>query len=251
MRACVRVCVRACAWVWLRAWAYFVCVCMYVCVRAWTRILCMSVSVLVSILWVYVHVVDCVYEHILVYSFLSTFAYLLCLDSGVEIICTWKFRMQFEKIILIYVHFCACPQTLRCKHCTVSLNTFFVNFRFFHTHYRIIVFLLPYLFHTFFSWKKMEFYKKKIIEENGIWQKHYCIVVLLHKHIYIQILCCVFKFHLHPYTIAFSSLADSYIRFYHPFAFITQYVFVWEVGGWGRDPKKCTGRDWVMGSSTI
>ena len=25
----------------------------------------------------------------------------------------------------------------------------------------------------------------------------------------------------------------------------------WEVGGWGRDPKKCTGRHWGMGSSTI
>ena len=24
-----------------------------------------------------------------------------------------------------------------------------------------------------------------------------------------------------------------------------------EVGGWGRDPKKCMGRDWGMGSSTI
>ena len=24
-----------------------------------------------------------------------------------------------------------------------------------------------------------------------------------------------------------------------------------EVGGWGRDPKKCTGRDWGMGSSTL
>jgi len=24
-----------------------------------------------------------------------------------------------------------------------------------------------------------------------------------------------------------------------------------EVGGWGRDPKKCTGRVWRMGSSTI
>ena len=24
-----------------------------------------------------------------------------------------------------------------------------------------------------------------------------------------------------------------------------------EVGGWGRDPKKCTGRGWGMGSSTI
>ena len=25
----------------------------------------------------------------------------------------------------------------------------------------------------------------------------------------------------------------------------------WEMGGWGRDPKKCTGRGWGMGSSTI
>jgi len=24
-----------------------------------------------------------------------------------------------------------------------------------------------------------------------------------------------------------------------------------EVGGWGRDPNKCTGRNWGMGSSTI
>jgi len=24
-----------------------------------------------------------------------------------------------------------------------------------------------------------------------------------------------------------------------------------EVGGWGRDPTKCTGRDWGMGASTI
>ena len=29
------------------------------------------------------------------------------------------------------------------------------------------------------------------------------------------------------------------------------YVTWREVGGWGRDPKKCTGRDWEMGSSTI
>jgi len=28
-------------------------------------------------------------------------------------------------------------------------------------------------------------------------------------------------------------------------------TLLWEVGGWGRDPKKCTGRDWGMGSSTI
>ena len=27
--------------------------------------------------------------------------------------------------------------------------------------------------------------------------------------------------------------------------------YIREVGGWGRDPKKCTGRDWGMGSSTI
>ena len=32
------------------------------------------------------------------------------------------------------------------------------------------------------------------------------------------------------------------------------YDVIWggrEVGGWGRDPKICTGRDWGMGSSTI
>jgi len=28
-------------------------------------------------------------------------------------------------------------------------------------------------------------------------------------------------------------------------------VYGGEVGGWGRDPKKCTGRDWGMGSSSI
>jgi len=27
--------------------------------------------------------------------------------------------------------------------------------------------------------------------------------------------------------------------------------YIGEVGGWGRDPKKCTGKDWGMGSSTI
>jgi len=37
----------------------------------------------------------------------------------------------------------------------------------------------------------------------------------------------------------------------------TMIVFFWlrssegEVGGWGRDPKKCTGRGWRMGSSTV
>ena len=31
----------------------------------------------------------------------------------------------------------------------------------------------------------------------------------------------------------------------------TTYSSFREVGGWGRDPKKCTGRDWGMGSSTI
>jgi len=34
----------------------------------------------------------------------------------------------------------------------------------------------------------------------------------------------------------------------HPWHACVEYR---EVGGWGRDPKKCTGRDWGMGSSTI
>jgi len=41
-------------------------------------------------------------------------------------------------------------------------------------------------------------------------------------------------------------------RVYTSLAFMCVCVRVYgEVGGWGRDPKKCTGRDWGMGSSTI
>ena len=35
------------------------------------------------------------------------------------------------------------------------------------------------------------------------------------------------------------------------FSVCALYIRSREVGGWGRDPKKCTGRDWGMGSSTI
>jgi len=36
------------------------------------------------------------------------------------------------------------------------------------------------------------------------------------------------------------------------YAYVRHDVFSYrEVGGWGRDPKKCTGRDWGMGASTI
>ena len=53
-------------------------------------------------------------------------------------------------------------------------------------------------------------------------------------------------------------LTNSIIRA-HAHMSITPHTFwLWleshsrrEVGGWGRDPKKCTGRDWGMGSSTI
>ena len=43
--------------------------------------------------------------------------------------------------------------------------------------------------------------------------------------------------------------AHSSVLFFR-FLFIGTYVS-WEVGGWGRDPKKCTGSIWGMGSSTI
>jgi len=43
-------------------------------------------------------------------------------------------------------------------------------------------------------------------------------------------------FHIHPH---------AYI------IFLPTHHALGEVGGWGRDPKKCTGRGWGMGSSTI
>ena len=47
---------------------------------------------------------------------------------------------------------------------------------------------------------------------------------------------------------------ESGLRFFFHFrcfVAIMPWRFQGEVGGWGRDPKKCTGRDWGMGSSTI
>ena len=46
--------------------------------------------------------------------------------------------------------------------------------------------------------------------------------------------------HTHPHSC---TPTHSYI--------LTHSYTIGEVGGWGRDPKKCTGRDWGMGSSAI
>ena len=67
---------------------------------------------------------------------------------------------------------------------------------------------------------------------------HICICYTLHKDQNIIYMCLwyrVAKTHRMPYL---------YGLFYakEPNG---------EVGGWGRDTKKCTGRDWGMGSSTI
>jgi len=82
-------------------------------------------------------------------------------------------------------------------------------------------------------------------------------------------------FHTHPiWLFALSSFSPPYVHpiippfiyitYIPPFTHITiSYIYSllstlcltqWshgEVGGWGRDPKKCTERDWGMGSSTI
>ena len=50
--------------------------------------------------------------------------------------------------------------------------------------------------------------------------------------------------HTHTHTHAF-----GYLFYTHTLRYIG--VYTREVGGWGRDPKKCTGRGWGMGSSTI
>ena len=58
-----------------------------------------------------------------------------------------------------------------------------------------------------------------------------------------------------PYVI-FYMMSDLFICLYVHLFIVIVYMILYfsrsrEVGGWGRDPKKCTGRDWGMGSSTI
>ena len=89
-------------------------------------------------------------------------------------------------------------------------------------------------------------------------QLYVCIQIYLHIHIYI-----------HPYIYIYMYKYIYICMYMHIYMYIYTNIFSipWlgttaplrrrstplcrEVGGWGRDPKKCTGRGWGMGSSTI
>ena len=72
-------------------------------------------------------------------------------------------------------------------------------------------------------------------------------------YIYVYLYICIYvRTNIYVYTYIF---IYTYIH-------INKYTYIHiirerkmvsrgEVGGWGQDPKKCTGRDWGMGSSTI
>ena len=63
-------------------------------------------------------------------------------------------------------------------------------------------------------------------------------------HICIRTALCIYIYCFWMHIVLFGTHLLKSIHT-HPF------VHTREVGGWGRDPKKCTGRDWGMGSSTI
>ena len=73
---------------------------------------------------------------------------------------------------------------------------------------------------------------------------------------------CVYIFKYNTYIYIEKIYICIYIYDIYMYTYIYIYVYIYtysetardvmrEVGGWGRDPKKCTGRDWGMGSSTI
>ena len=82
------------------------------------------------------------------------------------------------------------------------------------------------------------------------------ICVYLHTHMYTCIYYIYICISIYPYIY----MSTHYVYIYIPtyIAYIYRPIYIRasihirrEVGGWGRDPKKCTGRDWGMGSSTI
>jgi len=78
------------------------------------------------------------------------------------------------------------------------------------------------------------------------WKRGCCIDVYVHTclYTYVYISTHFLLFGLSPGVK--SSISIEYIQN----IYMCVHCVVWgEVGGWGRDPKKCTGRDWGMGSS--
>jgi len=76
-------------------------------------------------------------------------------------------------------------------------------------------------------------------------------------YIHTAYVMCSKLYTVYVYTV-YTHTHDLYTRLLYTHDLYTYescvystHVCIREVGGWGRDPKKCTGRDWGMGSSTI
>ena len=74
-------------------------------------------------------------------------------------------------------------------------------------------------------------------------------------HLYQGCICvytlCVFVYVYTSFIYVYMCIQPSYMHICVHILYICAHVYTREVGGWGRDPKKCTKSIWGMGSSTI
>jgi len=76
----------------------------------------------------------------------------------------------------------------------------------------------------------------------------------MYRHLYMPMHMSFWVLHIFSYAHAYVYTCKYFHIQMYVCACVTSIssAHPWrEVGGWGRDPKKCTGRDWGMGSSTI
>ena len=170
----------------------------------------------------------CIYIYIYIYICIYIYTY-ICIHMYIHIYIYTYIHIYTHKWIYIYIH----------------IHIFTYVYIHIHTHIRIYRYTCTYTYrHNSMNMFRLQFPSPS----TSLPPCRDCLHInehapaLLFRH-------CAYLSIFRPLSLHLSHLRRSQVT--SPVSSSKEIQGGGEVGGWGRDPKKCTGRDWGMGSSTI
>ena len=140
-----------------------------------------------------------------------------------------------------YIHVYIRISVLTYKHMYTCINVYIRTY--IHIHRHIYTNVHTYIYTDTYIWVRKYTQCTKTSDFNG-GATHTCTHMYTYTCIHIYIYICIFGF-----TMCVGAISGYFEQIFWVEKY-TQCSKQGEAGGWGRDPKKCTGRDWGMGSST-
>ena len=212
---------------------------------------------------VYLHVHTCIfYTHARIYQ--CTYVYTHIVHIAQKSIHTYAY--VYTPYAYVYIH----------MHIYINLLCLLHNKGYIHIHMCVLCFICMNIHIHAHIYKRIVSIAQKCMHTfTHCTKKDTYIYTCVYKNVYIHLHMCISYTREHTYTCTYVLVYRVYPIQIHTYIFTHVYilsvcayihmhickstsclshknVYVYgEVGGWGRDPKKCTGRDWGMGSSTI